>query len=273
MSRFESPVSTESAHPLRRPEPGGFGQNRQVSLPAAVLFDLDGTLLDSEPLWFEAETLLVGEYGRPWSDEQARHLVGWSLWDSATYLRAQIGVDLPQPVIIERLQSQVVAGVVQAPPWRPGALDLLAEVCAAGVPTGLVTMSYRQMTDAVIAALPDGAFTTVVSGEQVSRGKPHPDPYLLAAQRLGVDAGGCVAIEDSMTGATSARAAGCAVLVVPAAVPVNPLPGVTFRRSLAGMTLTGLSEVLSLHQDALRQSQLAQSGSPAGSSTGAAATG
>ncbi|CAN5404607.1 hypothetical protein BH24ACT9_BH24ACT9_01360 [soil metagenome] len=74
---------------------GGFGQKRQEMGPATVLFDLDGTLIDSEPLWFEAETLLVGEYGRPWSAEQARHLVGWSLWGSATYLREEVGVDLP----------------------------------------------------------------------------------------------------------------------------------------------------------------------------------
>ncbi|MDQ4038767.1 MAG: HAD family phosphatase [Actinomycetota bacterium] len=244
-----------------------------LALPAAVLFDLDGTLLDSEPLWFAAERQLVEEYGHAWAPEEGEQLVGWSLWDSATFLREQVGVDLPQPAIIERLQSQVVTGVVQAPPWRPGALELLAEVRAAGVPTGLVTMSYRQMTDAVTAALPDGAFTAVVSGDQVSRGKPHPDPYLLAAQRLGVDPSGCVAIEDSMTGATSARAAGCAVLVVPAAVPIGHLPWVTLRTSLVGMTLGGLCEVLHQHRDALSRSQLAQSGSPAGSSTGAAATG
>jgi len=225
--------------------------------PAAVLFDLDGTLLDSEPLWFEAERRLVGEYGHAWGPAQGRQLVGWSLWDSATFLREQVGVDLPQPAIIERLQAQVVAGVAQAPPWRPGAVELLAEVRAAGVPTGLVTMSYRLMTDSVISALPKDAFTSVVSGEQVSRGKPHPDPYLLAAQRLGVSAEDCVAIEDSMTGATSARDAGCAVLVVPAAVPVNPMPGVTMCGSLTGMSLAALADLLHQHRDAVRQSALA----------------
>lgn len=241
---------------------------RQGSLPAAVLFDLDGTLIDSEPLWFEAETLLVGAYGHAWSAQQARHLVGWSLWDSATYLRDQIGVDLPQTVIIDRLQSHVVAGVAQAPSWRPGAVALLAEVRAAGVPTGLVTMSYRQMTDAVVRSLPAGSFGAVVSGDEVRRGKPHPDPYLLAAQRLGVRATDCVAIEDSVTGATSARDAGCAVLVVPAAASVQGLRGVTLHPSLAGMTLAGLIELLAEHR-----ADRAQSGSAAGSSSGVAATG
>ncbi len=252
--------------------PGGLPANRR-SLPAAVLFDLDGTLVDSEPLWFEAETLLVGEYGRDWSPEQARHLVGWSLSDSATYLREEIGVELPNASIIDRMQSHVVTGVAKAPPWRPGARALLAEVRAAGVPTGLVTMSYRQMTDTVLNALPVGSFQTVVSGEHVSRGKPHPDPYLLAADRLGVAATDCVAIEDSVTGATSARDAGCAVLVVPAAVPVEGLSGVTLRDSLIGMSLAGLADLLNEHRAGLAGLGTAQSGSGVGSSTGIAATG
>jgi len=259
---------------MSAPDAGGFGGNRQeTSLPAAVLFDLDGTLVDSEPLWFEAERLLVGEYGQDWGPEQARHLVGWSLWDSATYLREESGVDLPNAVIIDRMQSHVVAGVAKAPPWRRGAKALLAEVLAAGVPTGLVTMSYRQMTDTVVQALPVGSFHTVVSGEEVSRGKPHPDPYLLAADRLGVAAPDCIAIEDSVTGATSARDAGCAVLVVPAAASVEGLSGVTFRASLVGMSLAGLAELLHEHRAGLAELRRDQSGSGAGSSTGIAATG
>ncbi|MGI8723576.1 MAG: HAD family hydrolase [Geodermatophilaceae bacterium] len=253
---------------------GGFrGDRQETSLPAAVLFDLDGTLVDSEPLWFEAETLLVGEYGQDWGPAQARHLVGWSLWDSATYLREEIGVELANAAIIDRMQAHVVAGVAKAPPWRPGARALLAEVRAAGVPTGLVTMSYWQMTDTVVTALPVGSFDTVVSGDQVSRGKPHPDPYLLAADRLGVAAVDCVAIEDSVPGATSARDAGCAVLVVPGAAPVEGLTGVILRDSLVGMSLAGLAALLHEHRAGVPGLQRDQSGSGAGSSTGIAATG
>jgi HAD superfamily hydrolase (TIGR01509 family) len=246
---------------------------RSVPTPAAVLFDLDGTLVDSEPLWFEAETLLVEEYGQEWGPEQARHLVGWSLWDSATYLRDAVGVDLPHAAIIERMQSHVVAGTAKAPPWRPGAVALLAEVRAAGVPTGLVTMSYRQMTDVIVGALPVGCFQAVVSGEDVSKGKPHPDPYLLAADRLGVVATDCVAIEDSVTGATSARDAGCTVLVVPGAASVEGLTGVSFRDTLIGMSLAELSDLLNEHRGALKEGEHDQSGSAAGLSTGMAVTG
>ena len=137
----------------------------------------------------------------------------------------------------------------------------------------MVTMSYRQMTDTVVQALPVGSFHTVVSGEEVSRGKPHPDPYLLAADRLGVAAPDCIAIEDSVTGATSARDAGCAVLVVPAAASVEGLSGVTFRASLVGMSLAGLAELLHEHRAGLAELRRDQSGSGAGSSTGTAATG
>jgi len=259
---------------MSAPGSGGFDGNRQERLlPAAVLFDLDGTLVDSEPLWFEAETMLVGEYGQDWGPAQARHLVGWSLWDSATYLREQIGVDLPNAAIIDRMQSHVVAGVAKAPPWRPGAKALLAEVRAAGVPTALVTMSYRQMTDTIVRALPVGSFDTVVSGEQVSRGKPYPDPYLLAADRLRVCATDCVAIEDSVTGATSARDAGCAVVVVPAAASVEGLTGVILRESLLGISLAGLAELVQEHRAGLAELRSVQSGSGAGSSSGIAATG
>ncbi len=253
---------------MRPPDPGGFGENRQELKPAAVLFDLDGTLIDSEPLWFEAERLLVTEYGYAWGPTQAQHLVGWSLWDSATFLREVVGVDLPEQAIIDRMQAHVVAGVQQTQRWQPGALELLAEVRAAAIPAGLVTMSHRQLADVIIEALPHGSFQIVVTGEQVRRGKPHPDPYLLAAERLGVEAADCVAIEDSVTGATSARAAGCAVLVVPAALPVNSLTGVFFRESLRGMSLAGLGGLLDEHR-----ALLGQSGSAAGSSTGVAATG
>lgn len=255
------------------PTRGGYGQNRRGSLPAAVLFDLDGTLIDSEPLWFEAETLLLAEHGKPWSARQAQHLVGWSLWDSATFLREQIGVDLPNPAIIERMQAHVIAGIGRTRPWRPGALELLAEVRAAGVPAGLVTMSYQSMTDVVRAALPVGSFQTVVTGDEVTLGKPHPDPYLLGAERLGVAAADCVAIEDSLTGATSALAAGCAVLLVSDDPGPLALLGVAQRISLVGMRLSGLSDLLWSRTDKLSLPDLAQSGSSAGSSSGVAASG
>ncbi len=187
----------------------------------AVLLDMDGTLVDTEPYWIAAEYRLVEEHGGLWSDEHAHTLVGNALLSSAVYLREHGGVDLDPPVIVERLLDDVVLATEAAIPWRPGALALLAELAEAQLPCAMVTMSYERLAGVVCAQLPAGTFTTVVTGDQVRHGKPHPEAYLTAAARLGVDPAHCVAIEDSPTGLASAEAAGCVVVAVPHAVPIS----------------------------------------------------
>jgi HAD superfamily hydrolase (TIGR01509 family) len=194
-------------------------------LPAAVLWDLDGTLVDTEPFWIECEFALVAEHGGRWSLKDAHALVGNDLLTSAEYLRVNGGVDLPPAEIVDRLLDGVVARVREHVPWRPGARRLLAELVALGVPCALVTMSYRRLADAVVDSLPPGTFATLVTGDEVDNGKPHPEAYLEAAARLGVPPGRCVAIEDSPTGVASAEAAGVAVLAVEHLVAVPAGPG------------------------------------------------
>ena len=126
----------------------------------------------------------------------------------------------------------------------PGAARLLAECAAAGVPCALVTMSWRRLADAVIAAAPLGSFAASVTGDEVRNGKPHPEPYLAAAAALGVDPARCVAIEDSPTGVASALAAGCATLGVPHVVTLPPAPGLTLTGSLADIALADLGALL-----------------------------
>jgi HAD superfamily hydrolase (TIGR01509 family) len=181
---------------------------------------MDGTLVDTEPYWIEVEYALVEEHGGTWSREHALNLVGNDLLVSGAYIREHGGVDLEPAEIVERLLDGVVERIVEQVPWRPGAVELLAHLRAAGVPCGLVTMSYERFVAPVLAALPEDTFTTVVTGDAVTVGKPHPEPYLTAAALLGVEASACVAIEDSNTGAKSAETAGCTVLVVPNHVPV-----------------------------------------------------
>jgi HAD superfamily hydrolase (TIGR01509 family) len=142
--------------------------------------------------------------------------------DSARYIREKGAVDLPPEEIVERLLDSVVARVGQEMPWRPGARELLTELRARHVPCALVTMSYERLVAPVLAQLPKGTFDVVVTGDAVERGKPHPEPYLHAAGLLGVDPARCLAIEDSNTGARSAEAAGCLVLVVENHVAVEP---------------------------------------------------
>jgi HAD superfamily hydrolase (TIGR01509 family) len=193
-----------------------------LARPAAVLWDMDGTLVDTEPCWIEAEYALAERYGGTWSREHALNLVGNDLIESGRYIREHMGIDLEPSLIVEELLDRVIAAVERAVPWRPGAVELLAALQDRGVPCALVTMSYRRFVAPILAALPEGAFAHVVTGDAVLYGKPHPEPYLKAARALGVDPGECLAIEDSNTGARSAEAAGCTVVVVPNHVPVLP---------------------------------------------------
>jgi HAD superfamily hydrolase (TIGR01509 family) len=217
-----------------------------VGLPAAVLWDLDGTLVDTEPYWVQEERRLVEEFGGVWTTEHSLKLVGSALIDAAGYIRRHGGVDLPPEEIVERLVAGVVRHVERDVPWRPGGRELLEALRGEGVPCGLVTMSYAPLVAPVLSALPRGTFDVVVTGDVVSQGKPHPEPYLHAARLLGVEPESCVAIEDSNTGARSADAAGCSVLVVENHVPVAPGERRYFRPTLAGLTAADLGNLADL---------------------------
>ncbi|MET0323725.1 MAG: HAD-IA family hydrolase, partial [Ilumatobacteraceae bacterium] len=193
--------------------------------PAAVLWDMDGTLVDTEPYWMECEHELVTAFGGRWTEEDARSIIGFDLLDAAVVLRERGGVDLEPREIVERMLDGVIARVRVRVPWRPGARRLLSELNAQGVPCALVTMSWRRLVDAVVEALEPITFQAIVTGDSVEHGKPHPQPYLLAAAELGVDPVQCVAIEDSPTGVQSATAAGCVVVAVPNMVEIPAAPG------------------------------------------------
>ena len=215
-----------------------------MSALEAVLFDMDGTLVDTEPYWIAAEYALVESFGGTWNDEHAHALVGNALIDSARYIRAHGGVDLDPAEIVTRLLADVVAATTRTIPWRPGALALLAELREHAVPCALVTMSYVELASTMTDQLPDGTFTVVVTGDQVNDGKPHPEAYLTALDRLGVSAVGSVAIEDSPTGVRSAEAAGCLVLGVPHRVPIEPAPGRVLIDSLQDLDVARLTELV-----------------------------
>ena len=215
------------------------------ALPAAVLWDMDGTLVDTEPYWIDREFALVESFGGTWTDEDAHALVGNDLQVSARYIAERGSVPLPPEEIIERLLDGVVEDVREHIPWRPGAQELLQELADAGVPCALVTMSYQRLAQAVVAALPPGSFVTGGAGDDVTYGKPHPEPYLAAAAQLAVDPRGCVAIEDSLTGVASAEAAGLAVLAIQHLVPIPAGPRRTVDHTLLGWTPSRLATLLS----------------------------
>jgi HAD superfamily hydrolase (TIGR01509 family) len=204
-------------------------------LPAAVLWDMDGTLVDTEPYWISAEHAIVEEAGGVWDDEYAHQLVGNDLLVSAEFIRDHSPVTLTPLEIVDELLARVVAQVRRHVPWRPGAVELLTALGEAGVPNALVTMSWRSLADSVLSALPADTFAAVITGDEVEHGKPHPEPYLAAARTLGVRVEHCVAIEDSPTGVRSAVAAGVPTLAVPHVVAVPVTVGAVQVPSLQGL--------------------------------------
>ncbi len=215
-----------------------------MTTPAAVLWDMDGTLVDTEPYWIATEYALAEKYGGTWSEEHALNLVGNALLESGDYIRVHMGIDRTPQQIVDELLDGVVERVRHEVPWRPGARELLADLRAHGVPCALVTMSWQRFVEPILARLPADAFASVVTGDRVEFGKPHPEPYLKAAAELGVATEDCIAIEDSNTGAKSAVAAGCVVLCVPHHVPILEGEARVFAETLAGLDTAGLARVV-----------------------------
>jgi HAD superfamily hydrolase (TIGR01509 family) len=197
---------------------------------------MDGTIVDTEPLWIAAETELVAAHGRTWTLEDSLALMGSPLLEAAEYIRQQAELPMAATEIRDYLIGEVLQGVGKAIEWCPGARELLLGLRTAGIPCALVTMSYRVLAEAIIDALPEGTFAAVVTGDEVTHGKPDPEPYLTAAGRLGVAAEDCVVIEDSGRGVEAGVRAGARVLGVQNAVPIEERPGVIVRESLDGVT-------------------------------------
>lgn len=212
------------------------GASTPRDLPAAVLWDMDGTLVDTEPYWITAEHELVESFGGTWTHDLAVQLVGNPLLVSAQFILDNSPVDLPAEDVVHRLQSRVIEQIGAAVPWRPGARELLAACREQGVPCALVTMSWTALAEAVVEATEPGSFRLVVPGDRVTQGKPHPEPYETAARQLGVSVGDCVALEDSPTGVRSAVAAGVPTIAIPHVVEVPDIPGAVRVESLAGLT-------------------------------------
>ncbi|SNS42433.1 haloacid dehalogenase superfamily, subfamily IA, variant 3 with third motif having DD or ED [Micrococcales bacterium KH10] len=216
------------------------------SLPA-VLFDMDGTLVDTEPYWMSAETALVARFGGVWTHADALSVVGSDLRACARILQGR-GVELSEDEIVAELIDTVRLGMLRELPWRPGAMELLQELRRNDVPVALVTMSYGVLAEVLTAACDPGTFAAVVTGDDVTHGKPHPEPYLTGAQRLGVDISQCVAIEDSPTGIRSAVASGARTIGVPNIVDLDVPEVVTVIPSLEELSVPALAAFVATGQ-------------------------
>jgi HAD superfamily hydrolase (TIGR01509 family) len=193
---------------------------------------MDGLLIDSEPLWLQAETAVMARLGAGWTQQDQAQLIGGSLVRSVRYMLSRAARPAPPEVVGEWLMSGIAERVRRTGvPVMPGARELLAEVKAASLPHALVTSSERRFMDEVLAST-GLRFDATVCADDVSMTKPDPEPYLLAAKLVGVPSGDCFALEDSPNGVASAESAGCRDLAVPSLIPIEPAPGRTVVRSL-----------------------------------------
>ncbi len=205
---------------------------------------MDGTLVDTERYWMTAEEELVESFGGRWTHEDGLGVVGLGLWESARVFQAA-GVDLDADTIVARLTARVEEQIAEhGVPWRPGARELLEALREASIPTALVTMSVRSMADDIVAAIPFEAFDAIVTGDSVDNPKPHPEPYLAAAEALGVDIAACVAIEDSPAGLTSAWSAGAVAVGVPNIISLDEAPSHALWATLADKSVADVAAVL-----------------------------
>ncbi|GAB37825.1 MULTISPECIES: HAD family hydrolase [Gordonia] len=216
----------------------------ELARPAAVLWDMDGTLLDSEKLWDIAVAELSERHGYVMTPELRESTLGNSMSDALTKVFDASGVPVDERdyAADERWLLDRVAQLFSVDlPWRPGAFEALTTIFDAGIPMALVTNTVRELTDQALGTIGPHFFAVTVCGDEVEYGKPAPDPYLRAATLLGVEASQCVAVEDSPTGTQSAVSAGCTTIVVPSAADVPAGPRRRFRRSLDGLTIIDLA--------------------------------
>nr|WP_161927719.1 HAD family phosphatase [Gordonia crocea] len=212
---------------------------------------MDGTLIDSEPIWDVAVTDFAARHGLTVTPELREATLGNSLPDAMAkvYDAAGIGPGDRDTAADERWLIDHAGGLFQAGlPWRPGAQEALDAVAGAGIAMVLVTNTVRELTEVALASIGRSRFSATVCGDEVPIGKPSPFPYLRAVDLLGYAAYSCLVVEDSPTGAASSAAAGCPSLIVPSAVPVDAAPGRVFRESLVGL---GVEELAQAWRDAL----------------------
>lgn len=213
----------------------------------AALFDMDGLLVDTEPTWTVAEVELAERLGGEFTPQLKAAIVGTRIETAVPLILSGLGHP-PTPELVERTVTDLLARMVEL--YRgelqplPGALELLAALREAGVPVALVSSSYRVLVDAVVERL-GLQLDLVLAGDEVQHAKPHPEPYLTACARLGVDPAGAVVLEDSPSGIASGEAAGCAVVAVPSVAGVHPEPGPR-RLVLTSLTQAGLADLREL---------------------------
>lgn len=217
--------------------------NGRRTVLQAVLFDMDGTLTDSERLWTIALEQVAHYYGGSLTQQTREAMVGQDMWATIDLLHSELGVDA-EPTDTARMLTEQTLGIFRdGLPFKDGARQLLEQVRAAGLRTALVTATYRDLVDVALDTLGRNTFDVTVPGDEVTHNKPDPAPYLRALELLGLPADACLVVEDSPIGSRSATEAGLGVLVVPSEIAVPPGPGLAFVETLVGVDVPGLRAI------------------------------
>ncbi|MER6062781.1 HAD family hydrolase [Streptomyces sp. CA-142005] len=206
----------------------------------AVLLDMDGTLVDTEGFWWDVEVEVFATLGHTLDPSWRHVVVGGPMTRSAGFLIEATGADITLAELTVLLNEGFEDRIDRALPLMPGAARLLAELHEQSIPTALVSASHRRIIDRVLSVLGAHHFTLTVAGDEVSRTKPFPDPYLLAAAGLDARPDRCAVVEDTATGVAAAEAAGCRVVAVPSVAPISPAAGRTVVTSLEEVDLAFL---------------------------------
>ncbi|MEV5606326.1 HAD family phosphatase [Streptomyces sp. NPDC052299] len=210
----------------------------------AVFLDMDGTLVDTEGFWWDVEVEVFAGLGHRLDEAWRDVVVGGPMSRSTGYLIEATGADitLEEAAVLlnDRFEKRIGNGV----PLMPGAARLLAELRRHEIPTALVSASHRRIIDRVLESVGHHHFALTVAGDEVTRTKPHPEPYLTAARGFGADPRLCAVIEDTATGVAAAEAAGCRVVAVPSVAPIAPAEGRVVVASLEEVNLTFLRSLI-----------------------------
>jgi HAD superfamily hydrolase (TIGR01509 family) len=207
---------------------------------SAILFDMDGTLIDSEPLWLKAEIEVMAEVGCHWDEQDQINCLGGPAERTERYMQERSQNIKPYGYFINRLHEVMRARITNELDLIPNALSLLRECKDAGIKTALVTASSRDLMTIVLKRFPPGTFDVVVSGDDVEKSKPDPAPYLLAAKQLSVDILKCLVLEDSLTGVQSGLSSGAKVIGIPHLVQMSEHPNLRVISSLDEITLSDI---------------------------------
>jgi HAD superfamily hydrolase (TIGR01509 family) len=226
--------------------PASLTRSAEGSALQAVFLDMDGTLVDTEGFWWDAEVEVFADLGHALDEAWRDVVVGGPMTRSAGYLIEATGADITLAELTVLLNDRFEDRIGRGVPLMPGAARLLAELAAHEVPTALVSASHRRIIDRVLASLGPQHFALSVAGDEVSRTKPHPDPYLLAARGLGAEPARCAVIEDTATGVAAAEAAGCRVVAVPSVAPIAAADGRVVVRSLEEVDLGFLRTLITM---------------------------